>query len=133
MGKPNLSIAIGDYDRAHPLIDGKVQIVGIDPTFMVLEPEEIFFRSFRSVEFDICEFSLSSFVIKSATGNSPYEGVPVFSSRAFRHTSIYIRSDRGIHPPADLRGKRVGVPEYQLTANVLVRMRPGPIGPEQRE
>ena len=133
MSKLNPSIAIGDYDRTHPLTDGKVQIAGIDPTFLFLEPEEIFFRSFRHVEFDICEISLSSFAIKSAAGNCPYVGVPVFPSRAFRHSSIYIRTDRSIHPPAGLKGKRVGVPEYQLTANVWVRMCPRPIGSEQRE
>src|SRR6266699_6773468 len=116
----NLSVAIGDYDRNRPLIDGAVKIDGVDPVFMKLVPEEIFFRAFRSQDFDICELSLSSFTLKSALGNCPYVGVPAFVSRAFRHTSIYVRTDR-IKKPADLKGKRVGLPEYQLTANVWAR------------
>src|SRR5205814_10012926 len=81
---------------------------------------EIFFRAIRHADFDICELSLSSFTVKTAQGDCPYVGVPVFPSRAFRHTSIYVRTDR-IRTPEDLRGKRVGVPEYQLTANVWAR------------
>jgi 4,5-dihydroxyphthalate decarboxylase len=122
MSKLALSIAVGDYDRTRPLVDGLVAIDGVDPTFMLLEPEEIFFRAFRHAEFDICELSLSSFTVKTAAGTCPYVGVPVFPSRAFRHTSVYIRTDRGIRSPADLRGKRVGLPEYQLTANVWARL-----------
>ncbi len=120
MGKLRLSIAIGDYDRTRALIDGSVGIDGVDPVVMTLGPEEIFFRAFRNAEFDICELSLSSFVVRTARGDCPYVGVPAFVSRAFRHTSIYVRSDR-IRAPADLKGKRVGLPEYQLTANVWAR------------
>ena len=92
MSKLALSIAIGDYDRVRPLVDGSVQIDGVDPVFMLLEPEEIFFRAFRHADFDICELSMSSFTVKTANGDCPYVGVPVFPSRAFRHNSIYIRS-----------------------------------------
>ena len=120
MSKLNLSVAIGDYDRNRPLISGAVQIDGVDPVFMTLSPEEIFFRALRTYDFDICELSLSSFTVKTAAGNSPYVGIPCFLSRAFRHTSIYVRTDR-IKKPEDLKGKRVGVPEYQLTANVWAR------------
>jgi 4,5-dihydroxyphthalate decarboxylase len=120
MAELNLSVAIGDYDRNRPLIDGAVRIDGVDPVFMKLCPEEIFFRAFRNQDFDICELSLSSFTVKTATGACPYVGVPAFVSRCFRHTSIYVRTDR-IKKPEDLKGKRVGVPEYQLTANVWAR------------
>jgi 4,5-dihydroxyphthalate decarboxylase len=121
MAKLQLSVAIGDYDRMRPLYDGAVQIDGVDPQYMLLEPEEIFFRAFRHADFDICELSMSSYCVKTAAGTSPYIAVPIFPSRAFRHTSIYVRTDR-IRTPADLRGKRIGVPEYQLTANVWARM-----------
>jgi 4,5-dihydroxyphthalate decarboxylase len=104
-----LSVAIGDYDRMRPLVDGLVQIDGVDAQIMLLEPEEIFFRAFRHADFDICELSLSSYSVKTAAGTSPYVAVPVFPSRAFRHTSIYVRTDR-IKSPADLKGRRVGVP-----------------------
>lgn len=121
MGKLALSIAVGDYDRMRPLVDGSVQIDGVDPVFMLLEPEEIFFRAFRHADFDICELSMSSFTVKTAAGDCPYVGVPVFPSRAFRHNSIYVRTDRGIARPEDLKGRRIGVPEYQVTANVWTR------------
>ena len=120
MGKLQLSIAIGDYDRTRALLDGSVQIDGVDPVYMTLAPEEIFFRAFRNVEFDISELSLSSYLIRASKGESPYIAVPVFLSRAFRHTSIYVRTDV-IKRPADPKGRRVGIPEYQLTAIVWAR------------
>jgi 4,5-dihydroxyphthalate decarboxylase len=122
MSKLELSIAVGNYDRMRPLIDGDVQIDGVDPVFMLQDPEEIFFRAFRHADYDICELSLSSYSVKTAAGTSPYIAVPVFPSRAFRHSSVYVRADRGINRPEDLKGKRIGVPEYQLTANVWVRL-----------
>ena len=121
MNPLRLSLAIGDYDRIRPIADGSVRIDGVDPVMSILDPEEIFFRAFKYADFDICELSLSSYVVKTANGSCPYIGVPVFPSRAFRHTSVYVRTDRGIDRPEDLKGRRVGVPEYQLTANVWVR------------
>jgi 4,5-dihydroxyphthalate decarboxylase len=103
------------------MVDGDVQIDGVDPIFMLLSPEEMFFRSFRDKAFDVSELSLSSFAIRTAAGDNPYIGVPVFPSRAFRHTAICIRTDRGIQRPHDLRGRRIGTPEYQLTACVWAR------------
>ncbi len=120
MAKLDLSIAVGPYDRTRALIDGSVQIDGVNAHCMTLSPEEIFFRAFRQAEFDICELSLSSFTVKTAQGDCPYVGVPAFVSRAFRHTSIWVRTDR-IKKPEDLKGKKVGLPEYQLTANVWAR------------
>ena len=114
-------MAIGDYDRNRPLIDGAVQIDGVEPIVMTLSPEEIFFRAMKHEAFDICELSLSSFVLRTARGDCPYVGIPAFVSRAFRHTSIIVRTDRGIASPQDLKGRRVGIPEWQLTANVWAR------------
>ena len=121
MSNLKLSVAVGNYDRTRPLIDGDVRMDGVDPVIMTLDPEEIFFRAFRHAEFDICELSLSSFTVTTAEGGGPYVGIPAFLSRAFRHTSIYIRTDRGIATPADLKGRRIGLPEYQLTACVWAR------------
>jgi 4,5-dihydroxyphthalate decarboxylase len=121
MAKLRLSVAVGNYDRVRPMMDGAVPIDGVDPVFMNLPPEEIFFRAFRSRDFDVCELSLSSFAIKTAGGDCPYVGVPAFVSRAFRHNAIYVRKDR-ITAPAELKGKRVGLPEYQLTACVWARI-----------
>lgn len=109
-----------DYDRTRPLLDGTVQIDGVDPVFMTLSPEEMFFRAYRHAEFDISELSFSSFLVKHSRGDCPYTGIPVFLSRAFRHTSIYVRKDR-IKKPQDLKGCRIGIPEYQLTAIVWAR------------
>ncbi len=120
MSKLQLSIACGDYDRTRALISGEIQIDGVDPVYMALSPEEMFFRAMRYEDFDISELSFSSYMVKTANGDCPYIAVPVFLSRAFRHTSIYVRKDR-IKKPQDLIGKRVGLPEYQLTANVWAR------------
>ncbi len=121
MSDLQLSIAIGPYDRMMPLVRGEVRIDAVDPQFMLLEPEEIFFRAMRHEAFDICELSLSSYSLRVARGDSPYVAVPVFPSRAFRHTCIVVRTDRGIASPRDLIGKRIGMPEWQLTANVWAR------------
>jgi len=120
---PNLklSFAIGDYDRNRAIIDGRIPIDGVDPIVMKLSPEEIFFRAMRHESFDVCELSLSSFTLRVARGDNPFVGIPVFLSRAFRHASIIVRKDRDIQSPADLIGKRVGTPEWQLTANVWTR------------
>ena len=120
MSKLQLSVAMGDYDRTRALFDGRVQIDGVDPVYMLLNPEEMFFRAMRSVDFDVTELSFSSYLVKHSRGECPYIALPVFLSRAFRHTSIYVRKDR-IGLPADLKGKRIGLPEYQLTANVWAR------------
>lgn len=117
----NLSLAMGDYDRTRPIYDGRVEIDGVDPICMLLSPEEMFFRAFRHHAFDISELSLSSYSVSVVSGDAHYIAVPVFLSRAFRHTSIYVRKDRGIISPEDLRGRRIGIAEYQLTANVWCR------------
>ena len=118
----SLSIAVGNYDRVRPLVDGAVPIDGVEPTFALLTPEEMFFRAFRHADFDVTELSLSSYVVRAAQGDCPYVAIPTFPSRAFRHNAIFVRNDRGIARPQDLRGRRIGMPEYQLTANVWVRM-----------
>jgi len=121
MAKLHLSLAVGDYDRNRPLVDGAVQIDGVTPVTMTLSPEEMFFRAMRHEAFDITELSLSSYTLRVARGDCPYIGIPAFVSRAFRHTSIIVRSAAGIETPADLVGRRVGIAEWQLTANVWAR------------
>jgi 4,5-dihydroxyphthalate decarboxylase len=116
-----LSIAMGDYDRTRPILDGRVKIDGVDPVCMLLSPEEMFFRAFRHKAFDVSELSISSYCVTVAGGSPHYVAIPVFLSRAFRHTSIYIRLDRGIEKPQDLVGKKLGIAEYQQSANVWVR------------
>jgi 4,5-dihydroxyphthalate decarboxylase len=119
--KLTLSIAMGDYDRTRPIHDGRVQIDGVAPITQLLSPEEMFFRAFRHEAFDISELSFSSYCVKRAQDATPYVALPVFLSRAFRHSSIYIRTDRGITKPKHLKGRRIGIAEWQLTANVWAR------------
>jgi 4,5-dihydroxyphthalate decarboxylase len=120
MAKLQLSLACANYDRVRALLDGRTPIDGVDIVPTILEPSEAFHRAFKYQEFDITELSLSSHTMVTSRGNSAYVGVPVFPSRVFRHSGIYVRTDR-IKRPEDLRGKRVGVPEYQITANVWIR------------
>mgnify|MGYP000120538549 CR=1 FL=1 len=121
MSNLTLSIAMGDYDRTRPIHDGRVKIDGVTPITQLLSPEEMFFRAFRHQAFDVSELSFSSYCVKLSQGASPYVAVPVFLSRAFRHSAIYIRTDRGIEKPEDLKGRRIGIAEWQLTANVWAR------------
>src|SRR6266568_1493894 len=116
-----ITIACGNYDRTRAIKDGRVKVDGCDVTYLPLYPEEIFHRAFKFQEFDVSELSFSSYIRTIAAGTSPYVGIPAFVSRIFRHSGIYIRKDAGIRTPADLRGKRIGVPEYQITAVVWLR------------
>jgi 4,5-dihydroxyphthalate decarboxylase len=116
-----ITIACGNYDRVRAIRDGTVKVDGCDVTFLPLYPEEIFHRAFKFQEFDVSELSFSSYLRTLAAGSSAYVGVPAFVSRIFRHTGIYIRKGAGIEKPQDLRGKRIGVPEYQITAVVWMR------------
>jgi 4,5-dihydroxyphthalate decarboxylase len=116
-----ITIACGNYDRTRAIRDGRVKVEGCATTYLPLYPEEIFFRAFRYQEFDVSELSLSSYIRTVAAGTSQYVGIPAFVSRLFRHSGIYVRTDAGIREPADLKGKRVGLPEYQITAVVWMR------------
>jgi 4,5-dihydroxyphthalate decarboxylase len=116
-----LTIACGNYDRTRAIIDGRVRVEGCAVTYLPLYPEEIFFRTFRYQEFDVAEMSFSSYLRTVAAGTSAYVGLPAFVSRIFRHSGIYVRADAGIRTPQDLRGKRIGLPEYQITAVVWMR------------
>jgi 4,5-dihydroxyphthalate decarboxylase len=116
-----LSLAVGDYDRTRAIFDGRAPVEGCDITAVALEPEESFHRAFKFQEFDISEISMSSYTMTAARGEAHYIAIPAFVSRLFRHSGIYIRTDRGIRAPQDLKGKTVGLPEYQMTANVWIR------------
>jgi 4,5-dihydroxyphthalate decarboxylase len=121
MGKLSVSLACAAYDRTWPLISGRVPIEGCDVNFVVIDPSEAFVRAYRSQDFDITELSASSHILTTARGDAPYIAVPAFVSRVFRHSSFYIRTDRGIKSGKDLRGKTVGVTEYQMTAGLWAR------------
>jgi 4,5-dihydroxyphthalate decarboxylase len=116
-----LSIALSDNPNTRPLIDGLVEPEGISLTSTVIHPSEMFWRQLRFAEFDVSEMSMSSLLIATAHGPTPWVALPVFTTREFFHTRILVRTDAGIASPADLKGKRVGVPEYQQTAAIWGR------------
>jgi 4,5-dihydroxyphthalate decarboxylase len=121
MARLQISLACCAYDRTTAIFDGRAPIDGCEVLATPMHPEEAFHRAFKYQEFDVTELSFSSYMMTTARGESPYIGIPAFVSRLFRHSSIYIRSDRGITSPEDLKGKLVGVPEYQMTAALWVR------------
>lgn len=121
MAKLTLTLACWDYDRTRPLMDGRVQPEGIDLNFVCLPPEETFWRQVRHGEFDASEFSLSYLTFFRSREDWAYIGIPVFVSRSFRHSCIYVNAESGIQRPEDLAGRRVGVPGYQMTATVWMR------------
>ncbi|MBZ5700204.1 MAG: ABC transporter substrate-binding protein [Acidobacteriia bacterium] len=116
-----LSLACWNYDRTRALLEGSVPVDGIDLTYLNLPVEETFFRMMRFHEFDASEMSLSSYVLSLFSEKPPFVAIPVFPSRSFRHSCIFINANSGIREPKDLIGKRVGSPEYQLTAPVWIR------------
>lgn len=116
-----LSIALTVNERTRPILDGAVTADGIRFVPTALTPGEIFWRQLKYAEFDVSEMSLGSFTIATAKGETRWVGIPVFPVRAFFHTGILVRKAAGIAKPEDLRGKRVGVPEYQQTAVVWTR------------
>lgn len=121
MAKLKLTVACNDYDRTRGLKDGSIPIEGCEINLFNFSSEEIFFRTHHGQQFDICEMSMSRYLINTSRGEGDYAALPVFLSRMFRHSAIYIRTDRGIKTAADLRGKLVGVPEYQMTAALWTR------------
>src|SRR5438445_11503407 len=116
-----ITVACCNYDRTQAIKYGVMKVEGCAVTYLPLYPEEIFFRAFRYQEFDVSELSFSSYIRTVANGTSAYIGIPAFVSRIFRHSGIYVRKDAGISKPEDLRGKRIGLPEYQITAVVWMR------------
>jgi 4,5-dihydroxyphthalate decarboxylase len=115
-----IALACGPYDRTRALADGRVLVEGVDLRYIALDPEEIFFRMLSHGEFDVSELSLSSYLL-THLADGPFVAVPVFPSRSFRHSGVYVSEASGITRPEELAGRTVGVAEYQLTANVWIR------------
>jgi 4,5-dihydroxyphthalate decarboxylase len=121
MAKLPLTVCTGDYDRVRALADGRIGIEGCDLNYLVMNPEQAFFRAWNNLEFDVTELSGSSYILARSAGWDNYIAVPVFPSRMFRHSAIYIRVDSGIEKPQDLSGREVGVPVYAMTAALWIR------------
>jgi 4,5-dihydroxyphthalate decarboxylase len=119
--KLQLSLAITSNPRTWPILDGTVKPDGIELVPTILHPSEMFWRQLRFADFDLSEMSVSSLMMARAGGDERWLGLPVFTTRKFFHTEILVRRDSGINTPADLKGRRVGVPEYQQTAALWTR------------
>jgi 4,5-dihydroxyphthalate decarboxylase len=121
MSDLRLTFACGPYDRTQALRDGTIRPEGIELTYLPLQPAEIFWRMLQYQEFDVSEMSLSNYTTLVSAGNAPFVAIPVFPSRVFRHGYFFVNTTKGIEKPADLKGKRGGVPEYSMTAAVFMR------------
>ena len=121
MTKLRLTLACWNYDRTRALQDGRVEPDGIELNYLNLPVEETFFRMLRHREFDVAEMSLSSYTVSLMKPERRFVAIPVYPSRFFRHSCIYVHAASGIREPKDLIGKRVGNPEYQMTAPVWIR------------
>ena len=121
MSKLKLTVACWNYDRTQGLRDGSVQPDGIELNYLSLPVEETFFRMVRYQEFDVAEMSLSSYTVSLFKDPRRFVAIPIFPSRFFRHSCIYVSAKSGIKTPKDLIGKKIGVPEYQMTAPVWIR------------
>jgi 4,5-dihydroxyphthalate decarboxylase len=117
----NLSLAIERYDHVRDLMDGSVRADGIVFTVLNQPVEETFFRFIKYQEFDVSEMSFGKYVSMVASGDCPFVGLPVFPSRMFRHSSIYVRADSGLTDAGGLKGKRIGIPEWAQTASIYSR------------
>jgi 4,5-dihydroxyphthalate decarboxylase len=116
-----LSVALSDNPRTRPVIEGRVAFEGLRLVPTTVHPSEMFWRQLRYGDFDVSEMSLSTLTILNAKGNRDWVGLPIYTMRKFFHNEIVVRKDAGIRTPADLKGKRVGVPEYQQTAAIWTR------------
>ncbi|MFJ2992921.1 4,5-dihydroxyphthalate decarboxylase [Pandoraea sp. NPDC087047] len=121
MPRLSLSLAVNDYDHVRDLLTGRIGAEGIDLVPSVLPVEEIFYRTTHFQEWDLSEMSLAKYASLRSQGDDRLIGLPVFPSRVFRLSSLYVRGDGSVSSPADLRGKRIGVPEWAQTASVYSR------------
>ncbi len=117
----DLTLACWDYDRAAAVLDGRVAVAGCRIDAQVHPTSTLFPLAVGEARFDVTEMSMSSYILQVAKGEGAYVAIPVFLSRAFRHNGFVVRAGAGIDNPKDLEGKRVGVPEYQMTAALWMR------------
>lgn len=116
-----LTAAVGDYDHVRDLWSGRVDAEGIELLHLDLPIEEIFHRFTRSREWEVSEMSMGRFVALRSRGDQSMVAIPVFPSRVFRHSSVYVRADSDLHQLGQLKGLRVGVPEWAQTATIYLR------------
>ncbi len=116
-----LSLAMASNPRTWPIFDGRARADGVDLIPSKVFPSELFWRQLKFADFDVSEMSFSSLIMAKTRGDERWVGLPVFTTRKFYHASVLVRRGAKIESPADLKGKRVGVPEYQQTAALWAR------------
>jgi len=121
MSKLEISLAISDYDHVRDFVYGRVTAEGLDINFQVLPTPEIFDRATRDQEWDVCEMSLGKWTGMFSQGDDSLVPIPVFPSRVFRHSALYVKKGSGVDTPEKLRGKRVGDPDFAHTAGIYAR------------
>ncbi|MHC0054737.1 substrate-binding domain-containing protein, partial [Actibacterium sp. D379-3] len=121
MSDVKLTVAVGDYDQMRDLQNGRVRVNGIDMTLLNYDVEEIFFRFHDRLEWEVSELSMGMYTSAISRGDNRFIAIPVFPSRVFRHSGIYVRSDGSVKRPEDLAGKVVGCPQWSQTATIYVR------------
>lgn len=108
-------------DRTRALELGEISPEGIDLEFLNFRVDELFRRVAQDAEFDFAEMSTCTYMMMHAGGDRRLVGIPVFPSRVFRHNMVFVNTEHGIDTPEDLKGKKVGLGEYQMTAALWVR------------
>lgn len=116
-----LSIGCTFSDRIEALLDGRVSIEGVAHDLLIVEPQRLFRQVLHDQAYDVAELSMGSHIAAIAAGRRDYRAVPAFLSRSFRHSNLYVRTDRAIASPADLAGKRIGLVDFQQTAALWLR------------
>src|SRR4029079_5692664 len=120
-----LTIAFSKNPRLSPLIDGTVKPQNINLNFVQIHPAELFFRNLKYDEFDVTVMSISDFLIARERRDETrwrWNALPVFLLKAFLWLNLYINTDAKIQSAADLKGKRIGVPDYSMTAALWMRI-----------
>jgi len=122
MANKTITIGMRDYDHCRALANGRIKVDGVHLKFVnISPPSQIFLRMLHDEEFDVSEMSLSNFMIAMGKGDRRFVAIPVFPSRVFRHSYIWVNTKVGIAKAADLKGKKVGIADYSMTALLFVR------------
>jgi 4,5-dihydroxyphthalate decarboxylase len=116
-----LRIGVSDSDRVRPLLDRQVTIAGVEPVFEVMPVQALFNKQLTEHVFDCCELPLTTYLRTLETSARPYLAVPVFPSRHFRFSCVFVHANSGIRKPAELSGKRIGIPVFDMAAAVWLR------------
>jgi len=116
-----LTMGVSEYDHLRDLVDGRVEVQGVDLRCLTLPVEELFFRFTQFREWDVSELSMGKYCALRSRGDDSLRAIPVFPSRMFRHSAIFVRADGPVDDPAALRGGRIGIPEWTVTATIYGR------------